>query len=185
MDIYIIFLPSSPFFFVLLTLLRINPLLAFQVLNVDFFRERQPDLWLLLILPQGSKRLTLLLMPFLRSAFFTVALGIVSTLALSRAFSPSLTVKTSIGDASNDLDDGFQMLQNVTVIIATVTTCDETLILLNDPRGVLNALPVTGTFMIVDVESGSRRPLCGGIMVGSFFSLVVLRIFVEKKKKHF
>ena len=69
---------------------------------------------------------------------------------------PGLTVKTS---TSNVNVDG---LENLKVTTTVINTGDETLKLLNDPRGVLNSFP-ENTFSITD--GAGSRPLFKGAKV--------------------
>ena len=70
---------------------------------------------------------------------------------------PGLTVKTS---TANVKVDG---LENLKVTATVINTGDETLKLLNDPRGVLNSFP-ENSFAITNAVGS--RPLFNGAKVG-------------------
>jgi len=92
---------------------------------------------------------------FLRTPLIVL---VASTVAVSAA--PGLTVKTS---TPNIKVDG---LENLKVTTTVVNTGDETLKLLNDPRGVLNTFP-ENTFSITD--AAGSRPLFNGAKVNRGF----------------
>ncbi|KAJ8469577.1 hypothetical protein ONZ45_g10909 [Pleurotus djamor] len=83
----------------------------------------------------------------IRSALATIALA-----ALAASAAPGLTLKVSGPDAVTGVD-------NLKVVTSLVNTGDETLKLLNDPRGPLSKLP-TETFAITDA-SGARASFTG------------------------
>lgn len=84
-------------------------------------------------------------------AFAAYGITVSATPAISA--DPSLTVKTW---TQNGNIDG---VKNLMVIATIVNTGGETLKLLNDPRGVLDAFP-ENTFTITD-PSGSHPPFTG------------------------
>jgi len=88
---------------------------------------------------------------FFSSLRGSLAALVVSAVAVSAA--PGLTLKTS---TSNVNVDG---LENLKVTTTVTNTGDETLKLLNDPRGVLSAFP-ENTFTVTDAD-GSRPSFNG------------------------
>jgi len=91
-----------------------------------------------------------MLSPFL----YTSLVALVTSTAVSAA--PGLIVKTSTPNVE------FDGLENLRVTTTVINTGDETLKLLNDPRGVLNSFP-ENTFNITGA-TGSR-PLFNGARV--------------------
>lgn len=90
-------------------------------------------------------------MIFYSSSRASLAVLVVSVIAISAA--PSLTVKTSVPNVNID------GLGNLKVTATITNTCNETLKLLNDPRGVLNPFP-ENSFSITG--AAGSRPLFDG-----------------------
>ena len=88
------------------------------------------------------------------SLFTPLIVLVASTVAVSAA--PGLAIKTSTPNLEVD------GLENLRVTTTVINTGDETLTLLNDPRGVLNPFP-ENTFSITNA-TGSR-PLFNGAKV--------------------
>ncbi|KAF9502271.1 peptidyl-Lys metalloendopeptidase [Pleurotus eryngii] len=80
------------------------------------------------------------------------ALAAVFVAALSVSASPALTLKVAGPDSVNGVD-------NLKIVTTLVNTGDETLKILNDPRGPLSTLP-TDTFSITDA-TGARPAFTG------------------------
>ena len=84
----------------------------------------------------------------LRSALITLVASAVTVSAV-----PGLTLKLSGADKVDGVD-------NLKVVATLVNTGDETLKLLNDPRGPLSKLP-TATFLVSHDESGVAPAFTG------------------------
>ena len=98
------------------------------------------------------------------SSYLRASLIILATSAVTASAAPDLTVKTS---TSNVEVDG---LENLKVTTTITNTGDETLKLLNDPRGILDAFP-ENSFNVINA-TGSR-PLFNGARVSCAFGHLI------------
>ncbi len=104
--------------------------------------------------PNSKPPSSLPMFPFLRAALVALVVSAVSISA-----DPGLTVHTST--ANVEVDDGLDKLK---VTATVINTGDETLKLLNNPRGILNAFP-ENSFTITN--AAGSRPMFNGAKVGS------------------
>ena len=91
------------------------------------------------------------------SSFLCASLVALIASVVAVSATPSLTIKTLVPNVLVD------ELENLKVITTVTNTGDETLKLLNDPRGALSSFP-EDTFSITDA-TGSR-PSFNGVKVG-------------------